>query len=462
MDFTHKLTVLLKARSSLIYICTDEEKRLEYMICETLKGQDTWQIHTWDFVSGYTSNPSDLGRAARDPIQAIEFAEGMQDISTKSIFVLKDFDCFFNDISIGRRLKNFAYRLKSPANYIILGSTSRIPSTLQAVINVIDFPLPNNKEIRYEVMELIKRTQNTIDSSLIDKISSLCRGMTLERIKRLLVKVIASNNTINKNCISCKLILEEKKQIINKTQILEFYSTEEKIGSIGGLRSLKRWLRLRKDCFSRKAKLYGLPTPKGLLLVGIQGTGKSLTAKVIANEWGLPLLKLEACLFSGIVGESELKVRNMIKTAESMAPAILWIDEIDKAFSGIYSQSDGGTASRVFGTLTSWLSEKKEQVFVIATANNVQNLPSELIRKGRFDEIFFLGLPNRLERQEILETILRDLRPTTYREYNLEHICNFTDRFSGAELRQIVIDSMYIAYNQGRGKKFKLCHVFVI
>lgn len=177
---------------------------------------------------------------------------------------------------------------------------------------------------------------------------------------------------------------------------------------------------LRKNSFSRKAELYGLPAPRGLMLIGIQGTGKTLTAKAIANEWKLPLLKLDVGkLFGGIVGESESNIREMIKIAEAMAPCIIWIDEIDKAFTGIYSQGDSGTTSRVFASLTTWLSEKISKVFIVATANNIDFLPPELIRKGRFDEIFFVGLPSQKERIDIFQVLLKKFRPNTYSDYDI-------------------------------------------
>lgn len=248
-----------------------------------------------------------------------------------------------------------------------------------------------------------------------------------------------------------ELVLQEKRQIIRQTQILDFYPASERISDIGGLDNLKEWLLRRGGAFSERAQQYGLPHPRGLLLVGIQGTGKSLTAKAIAHHWHLPLLRLDVGrLFAGLVGESESRTRQMIQVAEALAPCVLWIDEIDKAFSGLDGRGDSGTANRVFGTFITWLAEKTSPVFVVATANNVQSLPAELIRKGRFDEIFFVGLPNQTERQAIFEVHLSRLRPQSLKNYDLERLAYETPDFSGAEIEQTLVEAMHLGFSHDR------------
>ena len=203
--------------------------------------------------------------------------------------------------------------------------------------------------------------------------------------------------------------------------------------------------------FSEKAKLYGLPTPRGLLLAGIQGTGKSLTAKAIANEWKLPLLKFDiGRVFGGIVGESESRIRLMIQLAEALSPCVLWVDEIDKAFSEETKNGDSGTTSRVLGTFITWLSENQAQVFVVATANNFSVLPLEIIRKGRFDEIFFVGLPTLNEREKIFKVFLERLRPGKINKFQVEKLSKESEGFSGAEIEQAIIEGMHIAFNEKR------------
>ena len=273
--------------------------------------------------------------------------------------------------------------------------------------------------------------------------------MTLEKIRLILSKSIALYGSINKNTIN--LILQEKKQIISQTQILQFCDTRLQFDDIGGLENLKNWLNNRKNSFTKKAKIYGLPCPKGVLLVGIQGTGKSLTAKAIANEWKLPLLKLDVGrLFAGIVGESENRIREMIKLSEALSPCVLWIDEIDKAFSEQSKNFDSGTTNRILGTFITWLSEKESKVFVVATANNFFVLPLELVRKGRFDEIFFIDLPNLQERKKIFEVILKRLRLISYNLYDINQFSEKSKGFSGAEIEQSIIEGMHIAFNEKR------------
>ena len=248
-----------------------------------------------------------------------------------------------------------------------------------------------------------------------------------------------------------ELILEEKRQSIRQTQILDFHPATEQITDIGGLDNLKDWLLRRGSAFSEKARAYGLPHPRGLLLVGIQGTGKSLTAKAISHHWHLPLLRLDVGrLFAGLVGESESRTRQMISLAEALAPCVLWIDEIDKAFAGIEGKGDGGTTSRVFGTFINWLAEKTTPVFVVATANNIQALPPEMLRKGSFDEIFFVGLPSQEEREAIFNVHLSRLRLHNIKDYDIKRLAYETPDFSGAEIEQTLIEAMHIGFSQNR------------
>merc|ERR1711935_975167 len=286
-----------------------------------------------------------------------------------------------------------------------IGSELNIPKELYGLITILQFQLPVQSEINYELKRLIESLNIEIDQQVLESLTRACQGLSLERIRRVLSKIIATYKTIDNNSIN--VLLSEKKQIIGQTEILEYCSVNEQISNLGGLNNLKDWLTKRKTAFSIQASNYGLPTPRGLLLIGIQGTGKSMTAKAIANDWQLPLLKLDVGkLFGGIVGESESRLRQTIKVAETISPCILWIDEIDKAFTNTESKGDSGTSNRVLATFISWLSEKTKPVFVISTANNIDLLPLEIIRKGRFDEIFFLDLPKINEREEIFKIII--------------------------------------------------------
>ena len=449
MKFNDELALFLKARYPIIYINTIEEDRVEYVIRKNIKTNLNRSIYSWDFVDGYTNNPNNEGFAKRNPLQALELVERLN-AETPALFLLKDFNRFLTDLSISRKLRNISKILKlQPKTIIIIGSDLTIPKELQDLITVVQFQLPLEEEISQELNRLINSLNIKVDSQLLENLIRACQGLSLERIRRVLSKIIATYKTIDNDSI--KVLLSEKKQIISQTEILEYSSVNEQIANLGGLENLKDWLKKRKTAFGLQALNYGLPTPRGLLLIGIQGTGKSLTAKAIANDWQLPLLKLDVGkLFGGIIGESESRLRQMINVAETISPCILWIDEIDKAFSNNDNRGDSGTSNRVLATFISWLSEKTKPVFVIATANNIDLLPIEIIRKGRFDEIFFLDLPEKEEREEIFKIHLQTFRPNSWESFNYSQLSQASESFSGAEIRQSIIEGMYHAFYEKR------------
>ena len=449
MNFLNEFVLLLKARYPIIYIATNEEERLEYLIKYCAKKYVVRTYYSWDFVDGYQGNPNDTGFAARNPLEALDLIDKLTP-ETASLFVLKDYDNFLKDFSIVRKLKNLSRSLKTqPKNIIIISSEINIPDSLKEFITLLQFPLPTYSEILEELNRLISSLQQEIDPLTVNKIATACQGLSLERIRRVLSKVIAKYGEINDE--SPDLILQEKKQIIQQTQLLEFCLNDKSISDLGGLDNFKDWLTLRVKAFSQEAIQYGLPYPKGLLLVGVQGTGKSVAAKIIAHEWQLPLLRLDfGRLFASLIGQSEQRVRKMIEIAEALAPCVLWVDEIDKAFAGAQSSGDSGTTSRVLATFITWLSEKSSPVFVVATANNIDWIPPEILRKGRFDEMFFLNLPTREEREAIFEVHLKKHRPDSIQNFQLPLLGQLSKEFSGAEIEQVVIEAMRLGFNENR------------
>ena len=279
-----------------------------------------------------------------------------------------------------------------------------------------------------------------------EKLIQAALGLTASQAQRVFAKTIVSNGRLDDRDIN--LVTEEKKQIIRESQALEFYAVHETLGDVGGLGVLKEWLRLRERAFSQEARDYGLPAPKGIALIGIPGTGKSLTAKMIGGLWQLPLLRLDVgSLFGSLVGESEERTQKALQLAETVAPCILWIDEIEKAFA--FGGSDGGVSKRVFGTILTWMQEKTAPCFVVATANDISSLPPELLRKGRFDEIFFLDLPTAAERQEIFTVHLKK-RNRLPQDFEVAQLARQSEGYVGAEIEQAIIDGMYVGFNQGR------------
>ena len=448
-QFTHEFTLLLRACYPLIYIPTAEEERVEKAIDSVVRQLGNRNVYVWDFVDGYQDNPNNANFARRNPLQALELVEKLPK-KAGGVFILRDFHRFLEDISISRKLRNLARNLKSqPKNIAIIAPEIAIPNELTEVLTVIEFPLPSATEIKTEIQRLIASTGQSLTDKLLDELVRSAQGLSLERVRRVLTLCIANHGKIEPEDV--ELILEEKRQSIRQTQILDYYPATEQISDIGGLDNLKDWLLRRGGAFSDRARSYGLPHPRGLLLVGIQGTGKSLTAKAIAHHWHLPLLRLDVGrLFAGLVGESESRTRQMIGLAEALAPCILWIDEIDKAFAGVDGRGDSGTTSRVFGTFINWLAEKTTPVFVVATANNIQALPPEMLRKGRFDEIFFVGLPTQEEREAIFTVHLSRLRPHNLRNYDIKRLAYETPDFSGAEIEQTIIEAMHIGFSQNR------------
>ena len=449
MNFLNEFVLLLKARYPIIYISTNEEERIEYLIKYCAKKYVVRTYYSWDFVDGYQGNPNDTGFAARNPLEALDLIEKLTP-ETASIFVLKDYDNFLKDFSVIRKLKNLSRNLKTqPKNIIIVSSEVNIPDSLKEFVTLLEFPLPSYSEILEELNRLISSLQQKIEPATVNNIATACQGLSLERIRRVLSKVIAKYGEIDKS--SPNLILQEKKQIIQQTQLLEYCLNDKSLSDLGGLDNFKDWLELRSEAFSQDAIQYGLPYPKGLLLVGVQGTGKSVAAKIIANEWQLPLLRLDfGRLFASLIGRSEQRVRKMIEIAEALSPCILWVDEIDKAFAGAQSSGDSGTTSRVLATFITWLSEKTTPVFVVATANNIDMIPPEILRKGRFDEMFFLNLPTREEREAIFEVHLKKFRPDSIQNFQLPLLVQLSKEFSGAEIEQVVIEAMRLGFNENR------------
>lgn len=445
-----QLDLMLRARYPLLYLVAVEEEPVEEVLLEVaMLAHPERKLLLWDIVRGWDDNGADKG-SVMGALNRIAKTSAQE----SAIFVLRDLHFILKNpgsdrnAPVIRELKNLTRELKRSRKTLVLTShTLEIPAELSEEATVIDFPLPNVEEIDYLLGLLVVSDKLKLTGLAKEQLIKACQGLSRARIGRVLAKALAAKQQVDETDIDG--VLDEKKQAIRQTGILEFFTTKESLKNVGGLENLKQWVRMRQDAFTEEARRYGIPNPKGVLLVGIQGTGKSLSAKTIAHEWRLPLLRLDTGrLFGGIVGESESRVRQMIQLAEAMAPCVLWIDEIDKAFGNISSSIDGdsGTSRRVFGNLITWMQEKTTPVFIVATANNVRILPAELLRKGRFDEIFFLNLPTELERNEIFKVHLQRLRPSRLREFDLALLAKTAKEFSGAEIEQVVVDAMHRAF----------------
>ncbi|MBD2180018.1 AAA family ATPase [Planktothrix sp. FACHB-1355] len=457
-----QLDLMIRALYPLLYIVAAEEEPVEEVLHQVAERGSKRKLLFWDIVRGWNDNGADKGSAmgALTRIAKVsdqEAAKQKQNEQESTIFVLRDlhpilrFPYTDRNAPVVRELRNLARSLKRSRQTLILTAhTLELPVELREETTVIDFPLPDVHEINYLINSLVKPENLKVSGLAKEQLVKACQGLSRARIRRVLAKaLIGEKQKVDETVIDA--VLDEKKQAIRQTEILEFYKTTESLKTVGGLENLKQWVRMRQDAFTEDARRYGIPNPKGVLLVGIQGTGKSLSAKTIAHEWRLPLLRLDTGrLFGGIVGESESRVRQMIQISEAIAPCVLWIDEIDKAFGNIASGVDGdsGTSRRVFGSLITWMQEKTTPVFIVATANNVRILPAELLRKGRFDEIFFLNLPTEAERMEIFKVHLQRLRPSRMRDFDFAMLARSAKNFSGAEIEQVIVDAMYRAFGQ--------------
>lgn len=373
---------------------------------------------------------------------------------SKLILLLEDFHPFLRQEQFPiLRLLREATRID-----LALGKTLIIQSLdFQAIkdldkeVPILELPLPDRAVLRSilrdATADLAFDDRPVPDSPEEETLLDASLGLSNVEARWTYRRIIARQGRLREGELG--MIISEKEQIIKKGNVLEYFHPEGDFGQVGGLEALKSWLVKRGKAFTTDAKSFGLTSPKGVLLLGIPGCGKSLVAKTIANEWKIPLLKFDlGKVFAGIVGESESNIRQALALAEAIAPSILWVDEIEKGLGGLDGRGDSGTSSRVFGTLLTWMQEKKSEVFVIATANNIELLPPELLRKGRFDEIFFVDLPNGKEREEILRIHLsrKKRKPDVF---NLAALAEKSVGFSGAELEEAVAEALFSAYNKG-------------
>ncbi|MBN1459507.1 MAG: AAA family ATPase [Armatimonadetes bacterium] len=466
-----ELEVLIRARYPIIYIVTWEEERVEHVVWNIARERNK-KLFVWSASTGMIQRhePTQVGdeqkeatsrrparkhidERSRDPLTALGQVD---DYVEPAIFVLRDLHPYLGDAGVARKLRDVASAIKASYKTVVLVSpTLKLPFELQKDVTVLDFDLPDVPELeklldtRIEELKHSSKVDIKIEPQAKEKLLYAARGLTLNEAENVFAKTLVMARKLTEEEIP--IILSEKEQAIRKSGMLEYYHPEEQFGDVGGLEMLKDWLKKRNSAFGERAKEFGLPAPKGALLLGVQGCGKSLCAKAVATLWQLPLLRLDVGkLFSDLVGSSERNVREAIKIAESVSPCILWVDEIEKAFAGTQSSafSDAGTSARVFGTFLTWLQEKEASVFVIATANNIQLLPPELLRKGRLDEIFFVDLPTRAERAAIFAIHIRR-RNRDPNDFDLDKLAAASEGFSGAEIEQAVISALYDVFEQG-------------
>jgi ATP-dependent 26S proteasome regulatory subunit len=471
-DFKNDFTNILRSRYPLLYITTNEERRLVKFF-EHYRRAKGYECYLWNCYEGLINaeDGTEVGGTTEDlknnPVAILDYIIGESKTYTGNrthiqskkdsgcngvIFVLLDYFRFIEENpDIERRIKSIS-NLSSIVSTIITGPHYKSTDVLGSLMPVIDFPLPNKKEIKLALSDVVRGAERKIvdigkktkeiEEDLINSVS----GLTLMEAQTAFSKSLVAHHDWN-----IHTILNEKKQIIRKSGMLEYYDNPVLMENIGGLKNLISWIKNRKKCFSLEAEKYGLKKPRGVLLIGLPGTGKSLSCKAISSAWNMPLLRLDfGKLFGSLVGDSEKNAREVIKQAEAISPSILWVDEIEKAISGVGSsgKSDGGTTSRVLSTFLTWMQEKTSPVFVVATANDHQAIPPEFLRAGRFDEIFFVDLPNQSEREEIFDVLLK-LRGIDSKKFNLSLLSIKSDHYSGAEIEKAIDNAMLVGFTEG-------------
>ncbi len=442
-----RIAGLLRAGYTFLYLVTWEEERWMSMLAEQALSMGLGLV-SWSVTEGAQPRLDEKTHGAPDPGQ---FLDQIGSYPAEHVFLVRDFHPYFRDPTVIRRLRDLASALPAQQKTVVfMGPVLELPVELERDVVVIELPLPEMGDLRGVLHEVLARNgpdrirMTTEDE---DRVLRSCMGLTVPQTRKLLQRAFLDQPSLNDDVMWS--IVQEKRQLLKGSELLEFWDVGEKLEDIGGVVWLKEWLSRRTEAYSERARAYNLPQPRGVLLFGVQGCGKSLTARVAARVLNFQLVRFDV---SGVIsparGSSEQRMREVLKAVESVAPVVLWLDEIEKGFGGV-TGSDDSAMTRVFGTFITWLQENRKPVFVVATANQVQNLPAELLRKGRFDELWFVDLPTTEERRVIFEIHLRK-RGWDPARFELDTLAKNTDKFSGAEIEQVVLGAMYEAFSQHR------------
>lgn len=437
-----ELAVLSRAGYPLVYMVTQEERRALGLVRQAAEAGKK-AFARWSVAAGFGEGGE--GEAADgDPSMALDMIARSED---PALFVLLDFHHALADTTVVRRLRE---RLDTCAErrqtVVIVAPVVVLPPELEKDTALLDLPLPKTGELEVVLAEVLRSERITVDPVVAERAVRSALGLTESQAMRVFRRVVVLRKGLAEEDL--KLIVEEKKAVLRKSDVLEFHELGESLRDVGGLGEVKRWLAARTSAFGDEARKFGLPPPKGLLLLGVQGCGKSLSAKAVADLWKFALLRLDVgAVFSGTSGSPEAAIREAIKVSESLSPVVLWVDEIEKGFA---SSGEGEASARVFGSFITWLAEKTAEVFVVATANDVQSLPPELLRRGRFDEVFFVDLPNTHERLEVLRIHLTKRGRDPDKFPGLAALAKQAEFFSGAELEQVVVTALYAAFADKR------------
>ena len=470
MNCLDRLKVLINSSTPIVVMETVEEVRavsLVRLACSELN----LAIFEWTIADGLVRSGIAASGAASstmhadaatpkasvynstDPVQALA---NMETMTLEAVFILKDFHRHMDNPVVVRRLRDVGQKFSANRRTLVLTAPSiEMPPELASLVEFLDLPLPDRDRLREIIRETYARMSGThalklqLDSNGVDAMAANLRGVTEEEAERAVSQTLVGRLALSPECVTD--VLDAKKALLRRSEMLEFVDATDNMAIVGGLENLKHWLEQRRGAWEDGALKFGLDPPKGVIILGVQGCGKSLCARAIAGEWKLPLVKFDtAAIYDKYIGETEKRIQKVFKVAEGLAPCVLWIDELEKVFAGSGPDSasaDAGVSSRLLASFLSWMQDRKAPVFVAATCNNVSALPPELIRKGRFDELFFVDLPSTAERKQIFAIQLTK-RKRNPADYDLDRIATAAKGFSGAEIESAVQGAMYAAFSR--------------
>jgi AAA+ superfamily predicted ATPase len=450
------LALLIKSGNPLIAIETSDETRAVRLIAEAARVEDR-PVTAWSLTQGLKPLVGDgfclVDRDDKKPIEALRTIAELS--PQKAVYVFKDLGPHGRDAALHRTLRDLMPLLREWDSAIVLVDALPLPDELRRFTVSFEIGWPSLDELEEVVRKTFQKVRREVKSEVVGKISKRemeqvvqsLRGLSCEQAERVVAGAIYHDYCLSGNDVA--RIVEAKRTLLGTAGCLEAIAVDFSIDDVAGMRSLKTWLKQRRGGFTRQAREFGLEPPRGVLMLGVPGCGKSLCAKAVAAEWKMPLLRLDpGVLYQKFIGESESQLRRALAQAQAMAPVVLWIDEIEKAFaSASESSADGGLSKRMFGTLLSWMQDHRPPIFIIATANDVSSLPPELMRKGRFDEVFFIDLPSLDVREEVLRTHLKR-RNRDPEQFDTKALATAAEGFSGSELEQVVISGLFEAFTE--------------
>lgn len=431
-----------------LFCCTAEEVRAEAEVKAAAEAL-VRPLHAWSLTTGFVDTTSGTVRTCPDPLAALEAVEA---IEGDCLVLLRDFAALLEDRDpvLVRKLRDTLRHAKASGKLLLLlGVWKPLPPELERELTRLDLALPGPDLLGELLDQLLANAGVTPPPPEIrEAVIRAATGLTTMEAENAFALSLIESGTIQPS-----LVAREKAHALKSGGLLEVIETGSTLDAIGGLENLKAWLIQRSEAFTERARVYGLPVPKGMLVLGVPGTGKSLTAKATASVFGVPLLKLDAGrLFGGLVGQSEANVRSVIQTAEAISPCVLWIDEIEKGFGGVGGSggsTDGGTSARVFGTMLNWLQDKTAPVFVVATANDISKLPPEMLRKGRWDELWFVDLPDTRERAAIWDIVIEKFgREKT--AFDTVVLARASELHTGAEIEAAFVEALHRGFAEDR------------